>query len=68
MIGAQRNRKLKRQTEPTLLSSLDMEDNEKPLKCFKICVLERSLLGSATKLGNGKAGGKRADLKAVSII
>lgn len=64
VIGAQRNTKLKRQTEPAPPSSWDTEDNRKPLKCF---VLERSLPGPATRLKDGKAGGTGPDVKAVSI-
>lgn len=68
MIGAQGNKELKRQPEPTLLSGLGTEDNGKPLKCLKVCVLGRLLPGPATRLKDGKAGGKGADLKAVSKI
>lgn len=50
MIGAQRARKLKTQAEPILWSSLDTKGNRKPLKCFQICVLERSLAGAVTGL------------------
>lgn len=68
MIGAQRNKKLKRQPETTLLSSLGTEANRKPLKCLNICVLGRSLPGPATRLKDGKGGGKGANLRAVSKI
>ena len=44
------DRKLKRQAEPMLLRSLDTEGNRKPLKCFKVCVLERFLPGPMTRL------------------
>ena len=33
-----------------LLRSLDTEGNRKPLKCFKVCVLEQFLPGPMTRL------------------